>query len=56
MHYRLFNEAAQALDSGKDLPHRPIFVCNVCGNTIIEDAPDKCPVCGAGKDKFKPVE
>ena len=29
-----------------------IHVCAVCGFTMEGDAPDKCPVCGAPKDKF----
>jgi rubrerythrin len=56
VHYSLFNEAAEALAAGKDLPDRPTSVCSVCGNTIIGDLPDICPVCGAGKDKFRPIE
>lgn len=32
------------------------FVCTICGYTAEGTAPDKCPVCGAGKDKFKKVD
>jgi rubrerythrin len=32
-----------------------IHVCDVCGNTVVGEAPDKCPVCGALKAKFKEV-
>ena len=28
------------------------YVCSVCGYTAEGEAPEKCPVCGAGKDKF----
>lgn len=29
------------------------FVCSVCGYVYVgEEAPEKCPICGAGKDKF----
>ena len=29
------------------------FVCTICGYIATgEEAPEKCPVCGAGKDKF----
>lgn len=31
-------------------------VCGVCGYVTEENAPDTCPICGAGKDKFKAVE
>lgn len=29
------------------------FLCKVCGYTVeADEAPEKCPICGAGKDKF----
>lgn len=31
------------------------YVCQVCGHIAENDAPDKCPVCGAVKEKFKAV-
>jgi rubrerythrin len=27
-------------------------VCGVCGNTVEDSPPDKCPICGAPKEKF----
>ncbi|MBC8216827.1 MAG: rubrerythrin family protein [Planctomycetes bacterium] len=56
VHCGLFSDAAKALAEGKDMPDKTIYVCSICGNTIIGDAPDTCPVCGAGKDRFDPVE
>ncbi|TKJ34819.1 MAG: rubrerythrin [Planctomycetes bacterium B3_Pla] len=56
VHFGLFSKAAEALAAGNDLTDRPIFVCSVCGNTITGDVPGTCPVCGASKDKFVPVE
>ena len=33
------------------------FVCSVCGYTVEGDkAPDKCPMCGVGADKFNKVD
>jgi rubrerythrin len=31
------------------------YVCQVCGYVSEGEAPDKCPVCGAIKEKFKAV-
>ncbi|MBW2409178.1 MAG: rubrerythrin family protein [Deltaproteobacteria bacterium] len=31
------------------------YVCQVCGYINEDHAPDKCPICGAIKEKFKPV-
>ena len=30
-------------------------VCGICGHTLVGDAPDKCPVCGAPKARFAAV-
>ena len=54
-HHGLFTEALEALDGGKDLEPAAIYVCDVCGHTAVGEAPDKCPVCGAAKSKFKEV-
>jgi len=32
------------------------YVCSVCGYTAEGEAPEKCPICGATKDKFKAVD
>lgn len=55
IHYGLYSEALESLTAGKDLPAAAIHVCDVCGNTVVGEAPDKCPVCGAPKAKFKEV-
>ena len=31
----------------------PVFVCETCGYTVEGEAPEKCPVCGAVRTKFK---
>ena len=56
VHAGLFGDAASALADGKDMPDKTIYVCGICGNTIIGEAPDTCQVCGASKNKFEPVE
>jgi rubrerythrin len=55
IHHELYTEALETLTAGKDLPPAAIHVCEVCGNTVVGEAPDKCPVCGAPKSKFKEV-
>ena len=52
IHHGLYSEALETLNSGKDLEAASIFVCPVCGNTVIGEAPDKCPVCSVPKDRF----
>ena len=55
-HHDLYSKALEALEAGKDLSAASIYVCDVCGHTHVGgEAPDKCPVCGAAKSKFKEV-
>ena len=56
VHHSLYTEALNTLISGKDLSAKKIFVCSVCGNTVLDEAPDKCPVCSAAKAKFFEVK
>ena len=55
IHYGLYSKALETLEAGRDLPAASIHVCDVCGNTVVGEVPDKCPVCGAPKTKFKEV-
>ena len=52
VHAGLYKRAIEATDKGKDLDYFPVQVCGVCGFTVEGEAPDKCPVCGAPKEKF----
>ncbi len=52
VHAGIYGKAKAAVDKGKDIEAAPIHVCSVCGFTVEGDAPDKCPVCGAPREKF----
>jgi len=52
VHYGIYQAAKKSVESGKDISSKPIHVCSVCGFTMEGTAPDKCPLCGAPKDKF----
>ena len=56
IHYNHFQGVLKTLDAGQQLKDEPYFVCQVCGNTVAGEAPEKCPVCGAPQSKFKRVE
>lgn len=56
IHHGLFEKTLKAFDAGQQLKDEPYFVCQVCGNTVAGEAPEKCPICGAPRDKFKRVE
>jgi rubrerythrin len=55
-HCKLYSDALARLKAGKDLPTASIYVCPVCGHTVTGGAPDRCPVCGAPKEKFFEVK
>jgi rubrerythrin len=56
IHHKLFQAALRTLETGKTLKEAPYYVCPVCGNTVEGAAPDRCPICGAPRDKFKKID
>jgi rubrerythrin len=56
IHHGLYQEALSNLEKGTVEELKPFYVCQVCGNTIEGEAPDRCPVCGAPKKMFKLIE
>jgi len=52
VHADFYEDALKALKEGNDIQSSDIHVCSVCGNTVKGDLPDKCPVCGEGKEKY----
>ncbi|MFC1939817.1 rubrerythrin family protein [Chloroflexota bacterium] len=56
VHHGHFEEALKALNEGQQLKDEPYFVCQVCGNTVAGEAPEKCPVCGAPRSRFKQID
>ena len=56
IHHGYFEETLKALNEGTQLEEETYLVCQVCGNTVTGEAPDKCPICGAGSKAFKRVD
>jgi rubrerythrin len=56
VHHSLYQEALTDLEKGTTKELKPFYVCQVCGNTVEGEAPDKCPICGAPKKMFKFIE
>jgi rubrerythrin len=56
IHHGLYSKALEAVKAGKDLPAGKIYVCSVCGNTVLGAVPASCSVCGVGADKFSEVK
>jgi rubrerythrin len=56
IHHKLFQTALKALQAGKKMKETTYYVCQVCGNTVEGEAPERCPICGAPRSKFKKIE
>jgi len=52
LHAELYKKALNDMVSDRETDY---FVCQICGYISEDQAPEKCPICGAIKDKFKSV-
>ena len=53
IHAALYQKAIEHLGNNEEVDYH---VCQICGNTVEGEPPDKCPICGALKKMFKKVE
>ena len=56
IHHEMYGQAIGSVKGGKDLAAAPIYICPVCGNTVVGTIPDKCPICGVPKEKWFEVK
>jgi rubrerythrin len=56
VHADLYKKATESVNAKQDMPKADIYVCPICGDTFVGEAPDRCPVCGAPKASFKKIE
>ena len=56
IHHGLYSVATETLTPGNDLPEARIFVCGICGNTVLDEAPEKCLICGAPMKRFREIQ
>ena len=52
IHVQLLQQALHALQHQQPLPTVEYYICQVCGHTIQETAPDKCPICMAPRTQY----
>ena len=52
LHEQLYGEAKKLVETSQDRESAPIYVCPVCGYTVVGELPDKCPVSGTAKEQF----
>jgi len=53
IHHQLYEKTLTALAEGKDISVTGFFICPVCGYVEENEAPGRCPVCGAPGTSFK---
>ena len=52
IHAAMFQEAQDHARKGEDMPLESVHICPVCGHTVLDEAPDRCPICGAKKEMY----
>ena len=53
IHEKMYADARELVQAGRDMDGAPVSVCPTCGYTVIGEPPDRCPVCGVKKEKFR---
>jgi len=56
IHHGMFGTFLGKVEKGETIEEKSIYVCQVCGNTVEGEAPEKCPVCGVGQKMFKQID
>lgn len=56
IHAGLYKAAAETVKKGNDLKQVNYYVCQVCGNTVENEPPEKCPICNAPAKSFLKIE
>jgi len=52
LHEAMYGEAKALVEDGQDRSDLPVYICPVCGFTVIGDPPAKCPVSRTPSEKF----
>lgn len=55
VHAGLYAKAAEAVKAGKDLGAAKVLLCPVCGNVALDEAPEKCPICGVFGARWREI-
>ncbi len=53
IHAGLYKKALEVLGNNEEVDY---YVCGHCGNTVENEAPDVCPICGALKSDFMKID
>lgn len=53
IHANLYKRALEQLGGNEEVEY---YVCQYCGNTVEGEPPERCPICGRPRSRFKKVE
>ncbi len=53
IHATLYRKAIDQLGKNEEVDY---YVCQICGNTVEREAPDRCPVCNAPAEMFRKMD
>ncbi len=53
IHAQMYKGAQEASQAGKDIQLKTVYICPICGYTVEGEAPARCPVCQAPREKFR---
>jgi rubrerythrin len=56
VHHAFYSKALAALKAGQKLAEKPLFICTICGDVAEGQAPDKCPICHVGREKYREIK
>jgi rubrerythrin len=56
VHAGLYKEALNALNNRMDMSNRTVWICPVCGDIFLGQAPEKCPICSAVRKVFREIQ
>jgi rubrerythrin len=52
IHEAMYSNAKSLVEAGKDIPAAPVYICPVCGFTVIGKPPERCPVSKTPSERF----
>jgi rubrerythrin len=52
IHEAMYGDAKNMVEAGVAIEEQPLYICPVCGYTVIGEPPAKCPVSATLKEKF----
>lgn len=55
VHAGLYAKAVEAVRAGKDLEASKVLLCPVCGNVALDEAPERCPICGVPGPRWREI-